>query len=437
MGWALLGCGNRAPQLAVPQTAHAEPVPPKVVACPTPGLHLSLLGRPDWAQSLQDAAKKGPIVVRYARSPCHAELALLSCKVGRGRYSSEGQNQGRVTQVEAMHKGEQAPLMNAKDEAPGRYLLKRFEDERLGLPKARIYPRSRLSGDCEGATHVVTALQKGAAQLFEGPSNRPVLHLGEVEGCESAAGQKRRACQALIGIELTPIDEGPEASMVAIPASGAEPAFWIDRREVSALEYQRCVAAKACSRAEAAPGCTGDDSALLDHPMNCVKQADAAAYCAFVKKQLPTLEAWQRAAGSGRFPWGDAWPPPSDVANLADGAARRNRPYWVTIPDYEDGFAMTAPVGSYGSREGPEDMAGNVKEWTQSSEKGAFWVAGSSLGTAHPEALERRYARLYQPSTWSLHIGFRCMSHSAPKADPKPAPKTDPKPAAKAAEKAR
>jgi formylglycine-generating enzyme required for sulfatase activity len=84
--------------------------------------------------------------------------------------------------------------------------------------------------------------------------------------------------------------------------------------------------------------------------------------------RLPTEAEWAwaaRAEGSGqmlKFPWGDGFPPTVKSGNYADVSAAHL--LGRILPNYLDGYAATAPVGSYppGSK-GLYDMGGNVSEW--------------------------------------------------------------------------
>ena len=86
--------------------------------------------------------------------------------------------------------------------------------------------------------------------------------------------------------------------------------------------------------------------------------------------RLPTEAEWswamryQGRAQATRFPWGNRMPPPRDSGNFADQSAASLVP--TLLPGYDDGYASTAPVGSFQPNAlGIYDAGGNVAEWVQ------------------------------------------------------------------------
>jgi formylglycine-generating enzyme required for sulfatase activity len=137
-------------------------------------------------------------------------------------------------------------------------------------------------------------------------------------------------------------DEAPERTVRL-------PGFAIDRYEVANAAYDRCVDTGLCRARLFA-----DRTELSDprQPVVGVSWYDAARYCKWVGKRLPSEAEWERAARSddGRvYPWGS-----------------KEEFFRANLRSAQDGFAATAPVdGMIGgvSGEGVMNLAGNAAEW--------------------------------------------------------------------------
>ena len=172
---------------------------------------------------------------------------------------------------------------------------------------------------------------------------------------EYAGGRVLGICQAVS------FDDEKPAHTVALDG------FWIDRTEVTNGQYQRCVEAGDCLPPVDTGSYTREsyygDPAYDDYPVIWVTQSQAADYCAWAGRRLPTEAEWEYAARGpeGRlFPWGDEFD--GTRLNYCDAGCGTG----VQDKTVNDGYAETAPVGSFPtgiSWCGALDMAGDVREW--------------------------------------------------------------------------
>lgn len=157
------------------------------------------------------------------------------------------------------------------------------------------------------------------------------------------------------------------------------------------------------------------------HPVVGVDKPDALAFCAWLTRQeraagrlgpdqeyrLPTDAEWGAAAGPTYFPWGERkqWPPPRGAGNYADAAAKRDGFSANSIgSEYDDGFAATAPVGSFNANAfGIYDLGGNV--WERAG--GAIGVRGAAFDEYAPASLASAHRPLSGRRLYD--VGFRVV----------------------------
>jgi serine/threonine-protein kinase len=131
-------------------------------------------------------------------------------------------------------------------------------------------------------------------------------------------------------------------------------AFWMDQLEVTNAMFSLCVQAGICDppqdfKSQRRPEYFNSPE-FKDYPVIYVTWGQAAAYCAWAGRRLPTEAEWERA-GRGddfrTFPWGE---------DKADG----------TLANFNMLVGDTSRVGTYPAGASPFgvlDMAGNVAEW--------------------------------------------------------------------------
>ncbi len=222
----------------------------------------------------------------------------------------------------------------------------------------------------------------------------------------SRSQQGRRANEVLVPVELTR-------------------AFYIGVHEVTNAEFQRF-------RSDHNSG--GDVHASLSgnrNPVTNVSWSDAIEYCNWLSAQegltpayrkrfeqwepvkpvpdgyrLPTEAEWawalrfQGRAEAPIFPWGNRMPPARDSGNYADQSARELVP--TVLPGYNDGYASTAPVGSFPANSlGIHDGGGNVAEWVQ--DYYAVPTPGQTDAVVDPTGPARGAHHVIRGSSWRQH----------------------------------
>ncbi len=154
-------------------------------------------------------------------------------------------------------------------------------------------------------------------------------------------------------------------------------AFWIDQTEVTNGMYALCVLEGGCTVPSLQNTLTRQDYyanlSYAEYPVVNVTWEQAADYCTWAGRRLPTEAEWEKAARGtdGRtFPWGEA-PPTCGHLRFGDPG-----------PGQQSCGEDTAQVGSFEigiSPYGAFDLSGNVWEWA------ADWYAADAYETAPDE----------------------------------------------------
>jgi formylglycine-generating enzyme required for sulfatase activity len=319
-----------------------------------------------------------------------------------------------------------------------------------------------------GKMGVFVALGVGALALIGGVvyvlgARRPAPTSGALASTASTVAAAPPSASAL----AAPAEVACAAGMIKIPGGSffmgsddglpfEKPAhqvklepYCIDKFEVTVGRYKACSDAGTCKRAGSTnawasisdkdrkafdPLCNiRDPDAKAKHPINCVDWEMADKFCREQGGRLPTEAEWEFAArgpDGRKYPWGD-----EDPAAMHLNACGKECVAWgakngveeKAMYDVDDGFANTAPVGSFpkgASRYGVEDVVGNVWEWVadwyteygsgeQKDPKGPAGgeervIRGGAWNGSMPSWVRPTFRYKDAPTKRSYGIGFRC-----------------------------
>jgi formylglycine-generating enzyme required for sulfatase activity len=254
----------------------------------------------------------------------------------------------------------------------------------------------------------------------------------------------------------------PALSLAGPPHRANVSGFCLDVHEVTVSEYAACSDAGDCTPAhqgaffadEVAPDstaestldlqgalCNADEPGREQHPINCVSHAQAAGYCRAHAARLPSEGEWEfaaRGAESRSFPWGDAKPSRARLNACGKECERRHDALGASTEMHglmyagDDGYAGTAPVGSFplgATPEGVVDLIGNVFEWTAHglydyeptpsndpqgpTDSDSFVIRGGNFNSGIREFADPALRFAMHGESYSHGVGFRCATDAS------------------------
>ncbi len=253
----------------------------------------------------------------------------------------------------------------------------------------------------------------------------PPLGTGQITAAEPIQGKD--------GAPMILIPAGPftMGSNDGLPAERPEHSISLDPYLIDQYEVSMQLYRKFLVEAQHDSPSTWDDEAATvvgDRPAVGMGWADAAAYCAWAGKRLPTEAEWEKAArgtDGRRYPWGHMQPF-VDIANY-------NRGVWVseaiTLVDVAGGVeGMSVRHGlKEGGRSpyGLHHMAGNAAEWVADWYDREYFANSPDKNPPGPSTGDKRVIRggswadlpvalrvsarmSAEPEYQDRTIGFRC-----------------------------
>ena len=208
-------------------------------------------------------------------------------------------------------------------------------------------------------------------------------------------------------------------------------AYYIDQYEVTMALYRKFLES---GKHEAPP--TWDDEAATsvgDRPAIGMKWADAAAYCEWAGKRLPTEAEWEKAArgvDGRRYPWGHMQPF-VDIANYNRGLWVSEAITLVPVTSGLEGMSVRHGLKTGGkSPYGLAHMAGNASEWVADWYDREYYQKSPEKNPTGPSQGDKRVLRggswadlpaalrvtarfSAEPEFEDRTIGFRCAMTSA------------------------
>lgn len=416
----------------------AGTTPAEVAVVAGEELRLELAGHRSWRRELDIAPGESRDLGLVQLAPADASLRVISNPAGAS-VTLDGRHQGRAPltleiapgrehQVALFLPGHADATRSVRLESGQTRDLEVTLEPRLGEvaitlepEDARLYVDDRL---LPGARHRLELPARphrlrveGAGQVTQERTLTPTPGTPQEVHFRLAGPQQRQAAASPATIE-SPVggtlrwfrpattftlgagrrEQGRRGDQVEHPVSLLRP-FYLGTHEVTNAQYRRFAPRHSSSHAG------GKTLDLARQPVVRVSWIEAVRFCNWLSEQaglkpfyqlrggqvtgvdpgatgyrLPTEAEWAWAAridGSGArrtFSWGEQFPPTTATENLAGTEAGELAP--IRIAGLDDGFAVSAPVGSFpASDKGLHDLGGNVAEWIH--DRYAVPVAGA------------------------------------------------------------
>ncbi len=256
----------------------------------------------------------------------------------------------------------------------------------------------------------------------------------------SPPGKAEHPLDDMVEIEGGDFLMGDDAIPTSAPARQAHVrAFRIDRYEVTSEQYKRFLEATEHRQPSLRDDWARDYSwrertypkGTGGLPVVLVDLRDAAAYCKWAGKRLPTGAEWEKAARGAKgskYPWGDVWDGRKAHTVERITGPLQSEGAWKGFleGDTDDSLIRAWPPGSFPtdrSTYGVMDMHGNVSEWVEEEYKPydggdpkasklygrkdiavARGASHANRDYAAPSATRFPFPQSHQDS----NIGFRC-----------------------------
>lgn len=251
------------------------------------------------------------------------------------------------------------------------------------------------------------------------PEPRPVTQDREITGKDGAPMMLIPAGEFWMG---SPDDEGDKDEHPRHQVSLN--ALYMDKFEITVSRYAEFVREKELGYGSKPLNWNQVDRSMHGNlPVIGVEWQDAAAYCKWAGKRLPTEAEWEKAArgtDGRRYPWGNEQP----TLRLANfGFGEKISPHSA----YDESLVVDSDEAGK-SPYGLHHMAGNVWEWTADWYDEHFYAKSPQRNPTGPSSGESRVvrggswghgpdgvrsaARYGMPSSRHVLVGFRCAQDS-------------------------